>query len=144
MERWLSSPRMDIDVGNARELDTGGTGWIVGFSPWTLQSVAGLRHVPLGSLQRDVCIKWFRHEAGHESGNTKALSAGRTISLLATASSHFELDFSTSPDFDRDVRTVVLTREGDYAAWGSGLYHRWRFLQAATVITVRWAEPDPG
>ena len=36
---------MDIDTGNASELDTQGTGWFIGFSPWTHGSVNGLRHV---------------------------------------------------------------------------------------------------
>jgi hypothetical protein len=66
------------------------------------------------------------------------VSTGRTMSILVTDGAHFELDFSTSPDFTGDVRTVVFTREGDFAAWGEGLYHRWRCIREATIGTVRW------
>ena len=26
---------------------------------------------------------------------------------------------------------------GDYAAWGSGIHHRWQCVRRATIITVR-------
>lgn len=129
---------MDIDTGNAHEVDTQGTGWFVGFSPWTLASACGLRHAPRDDPVTGLCVKWYRHDAGHESG-AKPLSAGRTMSILVTEGGHFEIDFCLDPRFERGVRTVALRREGDFAVWGEGLYHRWRCIGRATVATVRWA-----
>jgi hypothetical protein len=128
---------MDIDTGNAHDVATGGTGWFIGFSPWTKASVQGLRHIPEAQPVTGVCAKWFHHQPGHESGR-KPVSTGRTMSILVTEGAHFELDFSTSPDFEGDVRTVVFTREGDFAVWGEGLHHRWRCVREATIATVRW------
>jgi hypothetical protein len=128
---------MDIETGNANDTDTQGTGWFIGFSPWTRASTGGLRHVPAGEPVTGLCVKWFDHPAGHESG-PKPVSEGRTVSILVTGGGHFEIDFSATPDFSADVRTVVLRRGGDFAAWGEGVHHRWRCVRRATVATVRW------
>ena len=128
---------MDIDTGNASELDTQGTGWFIGFSPWTHGSVNGLRHVAKDQPVTGLCVKWFRHEPGHESGD-KPVSEGRSASILVTENARFEIDFCLSADFSGEVRTVVLRREGDFAVWGEGLYHRWRCVERATIATVRW------
>jgi hypothetical protein len=128
---------MDIDTGNAHDVDTGGTGWFIGFSPWTQGSVRDFRHVPKDQPVTGLCVKWYHHEPGHESGG-KPVSEGRTMSILVTGDSHFELDFCESPDFAGNVRTVVFKREGDFAVWGEGLYHRWRCIKRATIGTVRW------
>jgi hypothetical protein len=133
------TPAMEIDTGNAYDVDTQGTGWFVGFSPWTLTSEGGLRHVPQDQPVNGLCIKWFDHVTGHDSGNTKPVSEGRTVSLLVNAQAEFHIDFSLSPDFEPGtVRTVVLRRAGDYAAWGAGLFHRWRCIERSTIATVRW------
>lgn len=129
---------MDIDSGNAHEVQTQGGGWFIGFGDWTRASVAGLRHVPANEPVRGLCVKWYHHPAGHESGNGKPVSEGRTVSALVTEGGEFELEFCTSPAFDGDVRRFVLGREGDYVAWGAGLYHRWRCVKPATIATVRW------
>ena len=84
-----------------------------------------------------LCVKWFRHEPGHESGD-KPVSEGRSASILVTENARFEIDFCLSADFSGEVRTVVLRREGDFAVWGEGLYHRWRCVERATIATVRW------
>lgn len=129
---------MDIDTGNAHDTDTQGTGWFIGFSPWTLPSTAGLRHVPKDQPVTGLCVKWFHHPPGHESG-AKPVSEGRTASILVTDGGHFEIDFCMDASFASGVRTVVLRREGDYAVWGAGLHHRWRCIDSATVATVRWS-----
>lgn len=128
---------MDIETGNAHELDTQVTGWFIGFSDFTRSSLNGWRHVPQGEPVTGLCVKWFHHEPGHESSG-KPVSSGRTMSILVTDGAHFELDFCRSPDFDDEVRTVVFRREGDFAVWGEGLYHRWRCMSRVTIATVRW------
>ena len=128
---------MDIETGNAHEVDTQGTGWFIGFSPWTRAAPHGFRHVPQDEPVTGLCVKWYHHAPGHTSEN-KPLSTGRTMSILVTDDSHFELDFSLTPDFSGEVRTIVFTREGDFAIWGEGLYHRWRCVKRATIGTVRW------
>lgn len=128
---------MELETGNAHDVDTQGTGWFIGFSPWTRSSPHGLRHVPQGGAVTGLCVKWFHHPAG-QVGDDKPLSTGRTMSILVTHDAHFELDFSLAPDFSGEVRTIALTREGDFAIWGAGLYHRWRCVKRATIGTVRW------
>jgi hypothetical protein len=132
----------DIDVGNAAEQDTQGTGWFLGFSPWTTRSAGGLRHVPREQPVTGVCMKWFHHPPGHDSGGTKPLSEGRTLSILVSADAEFVIEFCERADFTGDVRTVVLRREGDFAAWGPGVYHRWRCVRECTVVTLRWNPPQ--
>ena len=128
---------MDIDTGNAHDVATQGTGWFLGFSPWTQGSVGGLRHVPQHAPVTGLSVKWYRHPAGQE-GIDKPLSTGRTVSILVTDGARFEIDFCLFADFSGEVRTVALTREGDFAVWGEGLHHRWRCVKDATIATVRW------
>jgi hypothetical protein len=130
---------MDLVTGNARDAETQGTGWLIGFSPWTLLDQPALRHVPSDRPVTGLCVKWFDHASGHESGNAKPSSKGRTISILVSDDAEFHLDFSVVPDFDAaQSRTVVLRRHGDYAAWGDGLFHRWRCVSRSTILTIRW------
>jgi hypothetical protein len=128
---------MDIETGNAHDVETGGTGWFIGFSPWTRMGTGEFRHIPQDEPVTGLCVKWYHHDPGHASG-PKPVSEGRTMSILVTDGSHFELDFSTTADFSSDVRTVVFRREGDFAAWGEGIFHRWRCIERATIGTVRW------
>ena len=37
---------MELETGNAGEVDTNGTGWFIGFSDWTEAGDANLRHMP--------------------------------------------------------------------------------------------------
>lgn len=127
---------MEIESGNAGDVDTKGTGWFIGFGPWT----SGLRHLPPDQAVRGLCVKWANHPAGDPRGTNKPVSVGRTISVLV-GGGPFRVEFSTSPDFlavATDVR--VLHRVGDFAMWGAGLHHRWFADAESVVMTVRWDE----
>ena len=130
---------MDILVGNAEHMDTQGTGWFIGFSPWARKPQSELLYVPKDQPLSGLRVKWFSHEAGHDSGTQKPVSDGRTISILTNSDGQFQLEFSPRPSFDGpDLKTVQLTRPGDYAAWGAGIFHRWHCVQSSTVLTIRW------
>jgi hypothetical protein len=128
----------DIDVGNAYELDTQGSGWFLGFGPWT---AGGLRHVPREQAVTGLCAKWYDHPSGQDGG-VKPLSEGRTLSILVNQDAIFRIEFCATPDFGAGVREALLRKPGDYAAWGAGLFHRWRCEKRATVMTVRWSRPS--
>ena len=128
---------MNVVVGNAHDAETAGTGWFLGFSDWARHG-GGILHVPKDQRVSGLCMKWFDHPAGHGSG-AKPLSEGRTISLLVSDGSKFQLDFCESDDFETSqVKTVLLQRHGDYVAWSEGLYHRWHCIERSTVLTLRW------
>lgn len=131
---------MNYFAGNAYEAETRGTGWFAGFGDWTLSGPLDLLHIPKDQKLSGMCIKWYDHPSGDDSGG-KPVSEGRTISILVSNESEFRIDFCESPDFDTAaaVETVVLRRHGDFAAWGAGLYHRWHCVSRATVLTVRWS-----
>ena len=130
----------NVLTGNAADLDTRGTGWILGFSEWTRLPQSDLLHVPKDLPLHGLCVKWYLHPAGHVS-DAKPVSEGRTLSLLAGAPSHFQVDFSLDPGFPPEATRVVdLRRTGDFVIWGAGLHHRWRAPGACTIVTVRWEE----
>jgi len=129
---------MDLITGNAYELDTRGTGWIIGFSDWTRLPGSDLLHVPAGEPVTGLCVKWYDHPEGHASGD-KPVSEGRTFSMLVTPGSRFRYDISDEPTYaPQRTRTLVLERPGDYIAWGEGVYHRWFCDRRSTILTVRW------
>ncbi|HYF20701.1 MAG TPA: hypothetical protein VEA40_22740 [Ramlibacter sp.] len=128
---------MDLLTGNAYDADTRGTGWFLGFSDWTRLPGSDLLHVPQDLPLSGLCCKWYDHPAGQDGG-AKPVSEGRTLSLLVTPDSEFRLDFSLSPAFDDEVRTVILRRHGDFAIWGAGLHHRWQCVRRSTILSVRW------
>ena len=134
---------MDIEVGNAGDLDTRGTGWWIGFSDWTKDGGANLRHMPAQAAARGVSAKWYAHPAGHPNGEPKPISEGRSLSLLVGAPGEFRIDFSRDPAFppDRSV-SHVMRRPGDFIAWGPGLYHRSFGLRDSTILTLRWVPED--
>jgi hypothetical protein len=134
---------VEIESGNAADLDTHGTGWIVGFGEWARDGAAGLRYMPEASPSRGLCLKWMDHRTGDPRGIAKPPSAGRTISILASDSGRFRIEFSDDPAFP-EGRTVayVLARRGDSVAWGEGLHHRWSVDEDCTVVTLRWV-PEP-
>jgi hypothetical protein len=130
---------MDLLTGNAYDQDTRGTGWFIGFSDWTRHGPGALLHVPRAEPLTGLCVKWWDHPAGHDSGDAKPVSEGRTVSLLVSEASLFRIDFSPFPDFRAEgLRSVLLRRHGDFAAWGAGLYHRWHALERAAVMSLRW------
>ncbi|HEY2155542.1 MAG TPA: hypothetical protein VGH33_07925 [Isosphaeraceae bacterium] len=134
---------MKIEFGNASELDTRGTGWFVGFGTWTKDGQLDLRHVPEAARSRGLCLKWMDHRAGDPRGVGKPPSEGRTLSILASDSGRFRLEFSDDPNF-LEGRTVchTLARPGDFVAWGKGLHHSWFVDDDCTVVTLRWI-PEP-
>jgi len=135
---FASSTTMDLLTGNAYDQDTGGTGWLIGFSEWTRLPGSDLLHVPADQPVTGLCFKWYDHPEGHASGD-KPVSVGRTFSLLATAGSVFRYEISTDPGYASEAtRTVVLQRPGDYIVWGPGIYHRWTCERRSTILTVRW------
>ena len=132
---------MNVLVGNARDADTKGTGWFIGFSDWARVPGSDLLHVPRGRALDGLCVKWFDHPDGHDSGSGKPLSEGRTVSVLVSEGSRFRIEFCEAPDFAAGaVETVTLQRHGDFAAWGGGLFHRWHCERRSTVLTLRWNE----
>ncbi|WP_026840375.1 hypothetical protein [Citrifermentans bremense] len=130
---------MKVQTGNACDAETNGTGWFLGFSDWTLNDPSGLLHVPKGEALTGLCAKWYDHPSGDDSGGSKPVSEGRTISILVSEGSAFRIQFSPSPGFPpAETHTVLLERPGAFAAWGEGVYHRWHCLSRATIFTIRW------
>ena len=128
-----------IEFGNAGELNTNGTGWIIGFSPWSKPGDANLRHIPPGLNAKGLCVKWFMHEAGNPRGEIKPISQGRTISLLVGQPGEFKLEFSLTESFKPgETLACVLREPGDFAVWGEGIYHRWYCGQPSSILTIRW------
>ena len=125
---------MEIEVGNLHDLPTDGTGWVLGFSPWTRET---LRQVSQGTTVDGLCLKWMRHEQGHPRGRDKPISVGRTLSVLVSEG-EFVLEFAHDEHFANGFRQAVLTRCGDFVAWGPGVHHRWAVLSACTIMTLRW------
>lgn len=130
---------MDVTAGNASDADTGGTGWFIGFSEWTRTGSSDLLYVPREATLSGLCVKWYDHPAGHDSGD-KPISEGRSVSIMVSNDSVFRIDFCESAGFKTEVKSVVLKRHGDFAAWGPGLHHRWRCESRSTILTLRWRE----
>ncbi|HEY0009480.1 MAG TPA: hypothetical protein VGB55_12200 [Tepidisphaeraceae bacterium] len=127
---------MDIETGNAGDVETKGTGWFIGFGPWT----SGLRHLPAEQNVRGLCVKWAAHPAGDPRGTAKPVSTGRTVSLLV-GQGPFRVEFCESADFaDEQTMVIRLERVGDYVIWGAGVHHRWFADGDSTILTVRWEE----
>ena len=137
-----SSLELPVEFGNAETTGTNGTGWFIGFSEWAKNGPSELRYMPQEQGSHGLCMKWFAHPAGHPNGEDKPLSTGRTVSILVSAKSHFELEFSRTPTFDPESTVShSLRRVGDFVIWGPGVYHRAFGREAATIATLRW-EPS--
>jgi len=133
---------LPVEVGNAGDMPTNGTGWFVGWSDWA-RAPFDLRWQPADEASTDLCIKWYRHADGHPHGEVKPLSTGRTISILVGEAGAFRLDFSRSAAFEPQATlTHVLRRPGDFAIWGEGVYHRTWSIETSSILTVRWV-PGP-
>ena len=70
----------------------------------------------------------------HTAGETKAIEGvnqtATTLSLLVSGRFHLE--------FPSHGCSVTLDHPGDYAVWSPGVSHRWRVVEDAVVVTVRW------
>jgi hypothetical protein len=134
--------RLDIEFNNAADLDTNGTGWIIGFSHWSKANVPGisnLRYMPRDQRSRMLCVKWMQHPAHDPRGGAKPISTGRSVSILVSESGHFRVEFSDDSEFPpSDTVCYTLKRHGDFVAWGENLYHRWSALKGSTILTLRW------
>jgi hypothetical protein len=138
---------LPVEFGNAETTETSGTGWFIGFGAWAKNGNSELRYIPQELGSQGLCMKWYVHPAGHPNGEDKPLSTGRTVSILVSARSHFELEFSRTANFDPDsTASHTLRKVGDFAIWGPGVYHRAFGRQEATIVTLRWepviAEPS--
>jgi len=108
-----------IQTGNAALDSLGTRGWFVGYF---IDQSLGLRH------SDDVELKWGVHEAGEAREEWVTGEARTAIAIII--SGKFEMEF-------RD-QTVVLSQPGDYVMWGSGTDHKWRVVENAVVLTIRW------
>jgi hypothetical protein len=136
-------PDLDVEFGNAGDLDTHGSGWFIAWSDWAKSSGTNLRHMPIDVPSTGLCVKWYLHEPGHPNGEEKPLSEGRTISILVGEPGEFRLDFCRTLDYAPGAtRTTLLRRTGDFAIWGPGLYHRAFGIRRACILTIRW-QPQP-
>ena len=132
---------LPVEFGNAGDVDTHGTGWFIGFSDWTRHPDPMLRHVPAGADTRGLCVKWFAHPAGHPAGEAKPVSEGRTMSMLVGAPGEFRIEFCALPGFDDGaVQSHTLRRNGDFAIWGAGVWHRAFGVLPTTILTIRWQD----
>jgi hypothetical protein len=141
-------PLKGIEYGNAGEVTTNGTGWIIGYGPWLAEAV--LRHTPEATIRPaegerlEVTVKWYSHPRGQRDEANKP-SNGRTISLLVSERGGFRLTFSNLEK--THFTECVLSRHGDFVVWGEGLNHKWVTEYPSTVLTVRWEprkKPEPG
>ncbi len=132
---------MEVELGNAKEFDPSGTGWIVGYGDW-LQcgSPTGscLRYMNKHSLAHGISIKWMDHPKNDPKGSCKPVSEGRSISFLVSVKGKFRIKFCEDANFRGRVESFTLKKHGDFVAWGEGLYHRWHADEASTILTVRW------
>ena len=134
---------MDIQEGNAGEVETDKKGWFVGFTECL--KVTPLRYMAKNSLAHTLCIKWKDHKKADPCGQEeKPASDGRTISLLVSDTGRLRLEFSRKREFPEDeIRTYILKNRGDFVVWGENLYHRWSVEKKCSILTVRWIPVQP-
>ena len=111
--------KITINTGNAAADSDKTRGWLVGHF---IEQSVGLRH------SNDVEIKWGIHKAGEARKEWVTGETRTAIAILMSGQSEMEF---------RD-RTVQLSEPGDYVMWGEGTDHRWRIIQDAVVLTIRW------
>lgn len=139
----IAALEQNLEIGNASDLDTNGTGWIIGFSDWTKAGSAQLRHVPGDQLSNGPLLKWYNHPQGHPWGDEKPISEGRTLSLMISPDSEFRTEFSFDPTYPPDKsKSVTLRKSGDFVIWGAGIYHRSFGIRPATILTLRWTAQE--
>ena len=132
---------LDVEFGNAGELDTNGTGWFVGFSEWA--KAGPLRYMPKDQSSHTLCMKWMDHPTGDPRGAAKPPSEGRSLSIFVSERGRFRIQFSPNADFSAgQTQEFILARHGDFVAWGERVHHRWLIDEACTILTLRWV-PEP-
>ena len=113
-----------IQSGNTAKDSTETRGWFVGHF---IERSLGLRH------SDDVELKWGTHSAGE--ARTEWVTGESRITIALLISGKFEVEF-------RD-QTVTLSKPGDYAMWDRGVDHKWRVVEDAVILTIRWPSlPD--
>jgi hypothetical protein len=121
-------PVVEVSWGNALDEGSrsGRRGWFVGHFVAPSTSPAATEMVE---------VKWGVHAAGEIKAIEGVNRSATTMSLLVSGRFHL--------DFPSHGRSVTLVRAGDYAIWSLGVSHRWRVLEDAVVITIRWpSRPD--
>jgi hypothetical protein len=64
---------MDVEHGWIEALDTGDTGWLVGFGDWIRKS-SSLRYMPADALAQGLQVKWMNHPAGDQGCLERSIS----------------------------------------------------------------------
>jgi hypothetical protein len=109
---------VDIEFGNAGEMETRGTGWFIGFSDWTKLGTSGAAPRAAERRAHGLCVKWYAHAQRSPHGESKPVSEGRSISMLVGPDGEFRIELAPTADFDPAETVVhVLRRPGDFAAW---------------------------
>ena len=117
-----SDDRSIISIGNAVLTGQNHGGWFVG--PF-LSNEANIRHTDA------VEVKWGLHMAGDVRTDVNDDAGMHSLAILITGT--FVIEFPTLGE------EVMLSHTGDYVLYGPGVAHRWRAIDASTVLTVRWA-----
>ncbi len=132
---------MNVEFGNAGQLDTNGSGWFIGFSDWAKSEPGLLRFLPQERELSGLCVKWKLHQQGDPNGEPKPVSSGKTISIMVGHPGSFKLEFCDSPSFlPSESVSFTLAEVGDFVIWGEGVYHRAFGLAASCILTIRWED----
>jgi hypothetical protein len=117
------SPNSAISWGNAANdgVQGGRRGWFVGHF---IDRAAG------PAATNTIEVKWGVHTAGETKAIEGVNQTATTLSLLVSGRFHLE--------FPSHRCSVTLDHPGDYAVWSPGVSHRWRVVEDAVVVTVRW------
>ncbi|MEU5539618.1 signal peptidase I, partial [Streptomyces sp. NPDC020362] len=107
-----------VYVGNAGRDAALDRGWLLGH----FKAAGDARHSDA------VEIKWGVHPPGDR--RAQWVRGEERTTLLVLVSGRFRVEL---PD-----RSVLLTRQGDYVVWGSGVDHSWVAEEESVVLTVRW------
>jgi hypothetical protein len=73
-------------------------------------------------------VKWAVHKAGDQRTEWAVNNEAATLSILING--RFCLQFEEGD--------ILLSREGDYVLWCSGVPHCWFAESDSTILTVRW------
>jgi len=128
---------MHITIGNAATQNSVFKGWFIGpLQNWAAGQKA--EAAPFGLRESAVVeMKWGVHSAGETRSEWAPCSDQTTISLLVRG--RFLVRFRSSRDQSRIVEQR-LSREGDYAIWGTDVEHTWMAEKDSVIVTVRWRE----